>query len=64
MIVKDPATMSDVDLATTGYGQGIAITPIQILSFVLDEINDNHISKEEGLVIIDNFVRRIIVTGA
>ena len=33
-IVKDPATMSDVDLATTGYGQGIAITPIQILCAV------------------------------
>ena len=33
-IVKDPATMSDVDLATTGYGQGIAVTPIQILSAV------------------------------
>ena len=33
-IVKDPATMSDVDLATTGYGQGIAITPLQILCAV------------------------------
>ena len=33
-IVKDPATMSDVDLATTGYGQGIAVTPIQILTAV------------------------------
>ena len=33
-IVKDPETMSDVDLATTGYGQGIAVTPIQILSAV------------------------------
>ena len=33
-IVKDPATMSDVDLATTGYGQGIAITPLQVLCAV------------------------------
>ena len=42
----------------------IGITPIQILSFVLDEIHENHISKEEGLVIIDNFVRHLIITGA
>ena len=33
-IVKDPDNMSKVDLATTGYGQGIAVTPIQILSAV------------------------------
>lgn len=31
-IVKSPVGMSSVDLATTGYGQGIAVTPIQILS--------------------------------
>ncbi len=30
-IVKDPKDMSIVDLATTGYGQGIAITPLQVL---------------------------------
>ena len=41
----------------------IGITPIQILSFVLDEINENNISQEEGLVIIDKFVRHLIVTG-
>ena len=33
-IVKNPADMGDVDLATTGYGQGIAITPLQILCAV------------------------------
>ena len=33
-IVKDPEGMIDVDLATTGYGQGIAVTPIQILCAV------------------------------
>ena len=33
-IIKDPETMSDVDLATTGYGQGIAITPLQLLCAV------------------------------
>lgn len=39
------------------------ITPIQILSFVLDEINDGHISKDDGIVIIDNFVRHYIIIG-
>jgi stage V sporulation protein D (sporulation-specific penicillin-binding protein) len=33
-IIKDPETMSDVDLATTGYGQGIAVTPLQLLCAV------------------------------
>ena len=33
-IVKDPDYMGRVDLATTGYGQGIAITPIQMLTAV------------------------------
>ena len=33
-IVKYPEWMGPVDLATTGYGQGIAITPIQMISAV------------------------------
>ena len=33
-IVKSAEGMGDVDLATTGYGQGIAITPLQVLSAV------------------------------
>lgn len=33
-IVKKAEGMGDVDLATTGYGQGIAVTPLQILSAV------------------------------
>ncbi|MBQ6455824.1 MAG: PASTA domain-containing protein [Mogibacterium sp.] len=33
-IVKSPYNMGDVDLATTGYGQGIAVTPLQILCAV------------------------------
>ena len=33
-IVKDPEGMGDVDLATTGYGQGIAVTPMQLLCAV------------------------------
>ena len=33
-IVKSAEGMGDVDLATTGYGQGIAITPLQLLCAV------------------------------
>ena len=33
-IVKDPIGLPRVDLATTGFGQGIAVTPIQILCAV------------------------------
>jgi len=44
-IVKDPADMGDVDLATTGYGQGIAISPIQILCAVNAFGNDGVIMK-------------------
>lgn len=33
-IVKDPVGLGKVDLATTGYGQGIAVTPIQVLCAV------------------------------
>ena len=44
-IVKDPATMGDVDLATTGYGQGIAVTPLQILCAVSSLGNDGVLMK-------------------
>ena len=33
-IVKDPIGLPKVDLATTGFGQGIAVTPLQILCAV------------------------------
>ncbi|MBQ0040843.1 MAG: PASTA domain-containing protein [Clostridiales bacterium] len=33
-IVKNPDGLAPVDLATTGYGQGIAITPLQMLCAV------------------------------
>ena len=52
-IVKDPATMSDVDLATTGYGQGIAITPIQILCAVNSLGNNGVLMKPK---IVDKIV--------
>lgn len=48
-IVKDPATMSDVDLATTGYGQGIAITPLQVLCAV-NSLGNNGILMKPKIV--------------
>ena len=39
------------------------IKPTQILAFVLDDIKDNHISKDEGIAIIDHFVRHYIIIG-
>ena len=55
-IVKDPATMSDVDLATTGYGQGIAITPLQILCAV------NSLGNK-GVLMKPKIVDRIVDTN-
>ena len=44
-IVKDIDGMGDVDLATTGYGQGIAVTPLQILCAVNALGNDGVLMK-------------------
>ena len=44
-IVKDPEGMTQVDLATTGYGQGIAVTPLQILCAVNSFGNDGVLMK-------------------
>lgn len=41
----------------------LEINPMQILSSVLDEISESHISKDEGFVIIDNLVRHYITIG-
>ena len=41
----------------------LEVNPMQLLSFVLDEINDNRISKDEGVVIINSFVRHYITVG-
>ena len=41
----------------------LEINPMQLLSFVLDEISESHISKDEGVVIIENFVRHYITIG-
>ncbi|HHW95134.1 MAG TPA: PASTA domain-containing protein [Mogibacterium sp.] len=52
-IVKDYNGMGDVDLATTGYGQGIAVTPIQILCAVNSFGN-------KGILMKPKLVSRII----
>ena len=52
-IVKDADTIGAVDLATTGYGHGIAITPIQIISAVNALGND-------GILMKPKLVKKII----
>lgn len=52
-IVKNAEGMGDVDLATTGYGQGIAVTPLQILTAVSSLGN-------EGVLMKPKLVKRII----
>lgn len=39
------------------------ISPILLLSFILDEINDNNISKVEGVTVLDHFVKHYIAVG-
>ena len=41
----------------------LEVNPMLLLSFVLDEISERHISKDEGLVIVDNFVKHYITIG-
>lgn len=38
----------------------IGIAPMQLIAFILDEVNVGHISKEDGITVIDHFVRRFI----
>jgi len=35
----------------------IEVSPLQLLSFILDEVNAGHISKEEGIRVIDHLIR-------
>ena len=41
----------------------LEVNPMQLLSFVLDEISESRISKDDGLVIINNFVKHYITIG-
>lgn len=38
----------------------IDILPLQLISFILDEVNVGHISREEGVTVIDHFVRHFL----
>lgn len=38
----------------------IDISPLQLISFILDEVNVGHISREEGVTVIDHFVRHFL----
>lgn len=40
--------------------KGIEVTPLQLLSFILDEVNVGHISKDDGITVIDHFVRHFL----
>ena len=54
-IIKNPVGMGKVDLATTGYGQGIAVTPIQVLCAVNSFANGGVLMKPSIVQkIIDN----------
>ena len=54
-IVKDAEGLGNVDLATTGYGQGIAVTPIQVLCAV-NSFGNGGVLMKPSIVqkIIDN----------
>ncbi len=41
----------------------LEVNPMQLLSFVFGEISEGHISKDEGIVIVDNFVRHYTTIG-
>lgn len=38
----------------------IDISPLQLISFILDEVNVGYISREEGVTVIDHFVRHFL----
>lgn len=40
--------------------KNIGVSPMLLLSFILDEVNSGHIAKEDGLTVIDHFVRRFL----
>lgn len=44
-IIKDESSLTNVDLATMAYGQGIAVTPIQLLTAVCSIGNDGILMK-------------------
>ncbi|MBK5253464.1 MAG: PASTA domain-containing protein [Peptostreptococcaceae bacterium] len=53
-ILQDKDTMSVVDLATMGYGQGIAVTPIQLISAICAMGNDGKLMQAKVVKSITN----------
>lgn len=54
-IVKSPVNLVNVDLATTGYGQGIAVTPMQLLCAINCLGNDGVLVKPRVVTkVVDN----------
>lgn len=52
-IVKSPKSMGDVDLATMAFGQGVAVTPLQLISSISSIAN-------EGKMMQPNIIKSII----
>jgi len=38
----------------------IEVSPMQLIAFILDEVNAGHISKEDGITVMDHFVKHFI----
>ena len=53
-ILFDPATMSNVDVATMSIGQGVAVTPLQMVQAFGGLANNGHMMKPFVIKEIDN----------
>lgn len=42
----------------------LGVSHMQLMSFVADEVKDNNFSQQEGIAIIDHFLKYYIKTGA
>lgn len=63
MTVDDEYTSLEMRLIEI-IAKEIGISHMQLISFVLDEITAHNIGQDEGITIIDNFVKFFIETGA
>lgn len=63
MTVDDEYTSLEMRLIEI-IAKEIGISRMQLISFVLDEITAHNKGKDEGITIIDNFVKFFIETGA
>lgn len=50
----------DVDLATSGFGQGISVTPIELLSAFSALANDGKVMKPRAVVAFENSNREVL----